>query len=224
MKIAPSILASDLADFATGLKQCEEGKAELIHVDVMDGHFVPNLSFGPPVVEAIRARTELPLDVHLMVSNPERLLDEYLKVADWVSIHWEAAIHLDGLVQQIRDQGKRAGVALNPATPVDVLDCILPSLDFVLLMSINPGFCGQTLLPYTLDKSRRLRAKLEERGLDVDIEMDGGIKDHNLAEVAAAGVDVAVIGSGIFGRPEPVAALQKLRDQAREREKELQHS
>ena len=210
MKIAPSILASDMSDFAGALAICERGGAEIVHVDVMDGHFVPNLTFGPPVIAALRQRTELVLDVHLMVSNPDRLLDQYLEHCDWLSFHWEAEAHVDRLVQRTREAGRRAGVVLNPATPVEVVYDVLPELDFVLLMSVNPGFGGQSFRPYVLEKCRRLRERIDAMDLQVEIEIDGGVKEHNAVEIAAAGVDVAVIGSGIFAAPDPVETLTRV--------------
>ncbi|HVS12508.1 MAG TPA: ribulose-phosphate 3-epimerase [Thermoanaerobaculia bacterium] len=217
MKIAPSIFASDLADFSAGLRVCETGGVELVHVDVMDGHFVPNLTFGPPVVRALAARTDLVLDVHLMVANPDRLLDQYLDAgAGWVSVHWEAATHADRTLERIRTAGRRAGIALNPATPVEVLTDVLPALDFVLLMSVNPGFSGQSFIPYVLDKARRLRDEIERRGLAVELEIDGGVAEGNLLEVRDAGLDVAVVGSGIFGTDDPVATTRRLRERAAE--------
>lgn len=212
MKLAPSILAADLADLAGAVRLCEQGGADLIHVDVMDGHFVPNLSFGIPVVKALKARTALPLDVHLMVSNPDRLLDDYIVAgAARVAVHWEASVHLDRLLARIRERGAFAGVVLNPATPVELLADTLSRLDFVLLMSVNPGFGGQTFLPHTLDKARRLQAMIERAGRRVEIEMDGGIDRDNIALAVAAGVETCVVGSAIFAAPEPLQRMLELR-------------
>ena len=213
--IAPSILAADLADLESAVEICERGGADFLHVDVMDGHFVPNLTIGIPVIEALARRTDLPLDVHLMVSNPERLLDQSLDAgSSWLSVHWEAATHLDRLLSRIREKGARAGVALNPATPVDVLDDILPALDFVLIMSVNPGFAGQRFLPYALEKARRLQAKARERNLKVTIAMDGGVDLENIRRVTAAGVDLCVAGSAVFGSKDPAATIAALRSRA----------
>lgn len=218
MKLAPSILAADLADFAGAVRLCEEGGADLVHFDVMDGHFVPNLTFGIPVLAALAARTELPIDVHLMVREPDRLLEAYLSAgAAWVSVHWEATTHLDRVLARIRDAGARAGVALNPATPVELLADCLPNLDFVLLMSVNPGFAGQAFLPYVLDKARALRQMITRRKLAVAIEMDGGIDHDNIDRVIEAGVDVCVAGSAVFGQDDPAAAMRRLRRQATQR-------
>lgn len=212
MRLAPSILAADAADLAAALRTCEAGEADLIHVDVMDGHFVPNLTFGVPVVEALARRTGLPLDVHLMVEDPGALLDAYLAAgAAWVSVHWEAAVHLDRLLARIRQAGARAGVALNPATPVAVLEDVLPACDFVLLMSVNPGFAGQAFLPYVLDKVRRLKAMRDERQLVIDIEIDGGVGRRTVGPAMAAGADVCVAGSAIFAAADPVAEMRHLR-------------
>jgi ribulose-phosphate 3-epimerase len=213
--LAPSILAADLADLETAVEICERGKADFLHVDVMDGHFVPNLTIGVPVVEALARRTDLPLDVHLMVSNPERLLDQYVDAgASWLSVHWEVATHLDRLLTRIQEKGARAGVALNPATPIEVLEDILPALDFVLIMSVNPGFAGQKFLPYSLNKARRLKAKVRGRNLDVTIAMDGGVGLENISQVAAAGVDFCVAGSAVFGSEDPAVAIEALRSRA----------
>jgi ribulose-phosphate 3-epimerase len=213
--LAPSILAADLADLETAVEICERGKADFLHVDVMDGHFVPNLTIGVPVVEALARRTDLPLDVHLMVSNPERLLDQYVDAgASWLSVHWEVATHLDRLLTRIQEKGARAGVALNPATPIEVLEDILPALDFVLIMSVNPGFAGQKFLPYSLNKARRLKAKVRGRNLDVTIAVDGGVGLENISQVAAAGVDFFVAGSAVFGSEDPAVAIEALRSRA----------
>ncbi len=216
MRLAPSILAADLADFAGSLALCEQGGADLVHVDVMDGHFVPNLSFGIPVLKAIHGRTRLPLDLHLMVANPDRLLDDYLAAgAAQVTVHWEVAPHLDRLLERIRKAGARAGVAVNPATPVELLADALPRLDYVLVMSVNPGFSGQAFLPRALDKARRLKRMIEISGVPVEIEMDGGIDRDNIAQVVAAGVDVVVVGSAIFGAGDPLSVMSELRQRAR---------
>jgi ribulose-phosphate 3-epimerase len=219
MRIAPSILAADLADLGGALRLCEEGGADLVHFDVMDGHFVPNLTFGIPVLAALAGRTRLPIDVHLMVREPERLVDRYIEAgAAWISVHVEAAGHLDRLLSHVRAAGVRAGVALNPATPVETLTDALANLDFVVLMSVNPGFAGQPFLPHVLDKARRLRRILDERRLDVAVEMDGGIGAENIRRAALAGVGVAVAGSAVFQAADPAAAIRRLRTAARQDE------
>lgn len=212
IEIAPSLLAADLADLAGAARICEQGGADVLHVDVMDGHFVPNLSIGVPVVAALRRHTRLPLDVHLMVSNPDRLLGDFLAAgAHRVSVHWEAATHLDRLLAQIREGGALAGIVLNPATPIELLSDILPAADFVLLMSVNPGFGGQAFLPYVLDKARRLHSSIQARRLDVFLEIDGGIGPANIRSAVEAGVRTLVAGSAVFGSADPVAAQQQLR-------------
>lgn len=217
MRLAPSILAADLANLARAVEQCETGGADLVHFDVMDGHFAPNLTFGIPVLQALAPLTRLPIDVHLMVCEPERLLDAYLEAgAGWVSVHWEAVTHLDRLLSRIREAGARAGVVLNPATPVELLTDCLANLDFVLLMSVNPGFAGQPFLPHVLDKARRLHQMIEQRMLDVTIEMDGGIDLGNIRQAAEAGVDVCVAGSAVFGHDDPPAAIRQLIHRARQ--------
>ena len=217
IELAPSMIAADLADLAGAVAQCEAGGADFLHVDVMDGHFVPNLTIGPLVVAALKRRTSIPLDLHLMVANPDRLLAEYLAAgAGRISVHFEASTHLDRLLAAIRQGGARAGIALNPATPVELLADILPAADFVLLMSVNPGFSGQPFLPYVLDKARRLQAMITARRLGTTIEIDGGIGPTNIRDAVAAGVRTIVAGSAVFGTPDPVAAQRRLRALAEE--------
>ena len=212
MLLSPSILAADLADLKSAAELCLQGGADFIHVDVMDGHFVPNLTIGLPVIEALAAVTRLPLEVHLMVSNPDRLLDEYLQAgAAWLSVHWEASTHLDRTLNRIRDGGARAGVALNPATPVEVLADTLPAVDYVMLMSVNPGFSGQPFLPYVMTKASRLREMARQGETEITIAMDGGVGADNIGQVVESGVDLCVAGSAVFGQEDPIAAMRELR-------------
>ncbi len=211
MILAPSILAADLGRLAEEIAAVERGGAGLIHVDVMDGHFVPNITLGPVVVEACRRATALPLDVHLMVEGAERWLDAFVDAgASSVSVHVEALPHLQRAVDHLRRRGARPGVALNPSTPIGSLDEILSEIDFVLVMSVNPGFAGQTFLPSTLDKMRRLRAEIERRRLAVRIQVDGGVNLSNLRTVVDAGADVVVVGAAAFAGGDPEAAVRAL--------------
>ncbi len=210
IRIAPSILSADFGRLAEEIAAI--GTADYVHVDVMDGHFVPNLTIGPVVVEAVRRATSLPLDVHLMIEDAERWVGAYAKAgADLIGVHVEACPHLHRTVSQIRELGKRPVVVLNPHTPLETIEYVLPDVAMVLVMSVNPGFGGQRFIPSALDKIRRLRRMLDERGLDVEIEVDGGIKVDNVAEACAAGANVIVSGSGVFGTPDYAATIAELR-------------
>ena len=212
--IAPSILTADLANLAREVERVEAAGADYLHLDVMDGVFVPNISFGAPVVAAVRQITRLPLDVHLRIVQPERYVEQFAAAgADSITVHVEACTHLHRTVQQIHEAGARAAVALNPATPLVMLEDILPYLEMILLMSVNPGFGGQEFIPTTLEKIRRLRRILDERGSGALIETDGGVKADNLRAVAEAGADIAVVGSGVFNPTQTVEeAMRALRD------------
>ncbi|MBC8144999.1 MAG: ribulose-phosphate 3-epimerase [bacterium] len=212
--LAPSLLSADFTNLADGVRKMEEGGADFVHVDVMDGHFVPNITIGPPVVEALSGITKLPLDCHLMISDPDRYLEDFARAgASYITVHVETAVHLHRTVQRIHQLGCKAGVTLNPATPLAAIEEILHHIDMVLIMSVEPGFGGQSFIPSLFDRARRVRAMLEERGRgDVLIEADGGIKLENIREVYDAGVDVVVSGSGVFGTPDPVATMRKMRE------------
>jgi ribulose-phosphate 3-epimerase len=206
-KIAPSILSADFAHLARAIAEAEAGGADWIHVDVMDGQFVPNITIGPPVVGAIRRVTALPLDVHLMIVQPERYLDDFAAAgADRLTVHVEATPHVHRAIQQIHALGKRAGVAINPGTPVSAVDDLLAEVDLVLVMSVNPGFGGQAFIPRALDKLARCRAMLTARGLTAELEVDGGIGPENADRVVAAGATVLVAGSAVYGAADGVAA------------------
>ena len=212
VQIAPSILAADFARLADEITRIEAAGADLLHVDVMDGHFVPNLTIGPPVIKAIAAVTHLPLDVHLMVEEPDALLPAFIDAgSSYLSVHVEACRHLHRTIQCIKDAGVQASVVLNPATPLQALDEILPELDMVLLMSVNPGFGGQQFIPSTLDKIRALKQRICQRQLRVAIEVDGGIKASNAAQVCQAGADILVAGTAIFGQANYDDAIRVLR-------------
>jgi ribulose-phosphate 3-epimerase len=213
VEIVPSILSANFARLAEEIARVERGGATMLHLDVMDGHFVPNLTIGPPVVESIRQSTRLHLDVHLMIENPERYVTEFVKAgANSVSVHYEAARNLDGVLQMIHEAGAMAGIVLNPATPVEVLEDVIGVADYVLLMSVNPGFGGQKLIPYVLDKVRRLVDLRRAKKLPFRIEIDGGVHRDNLAEVVRAGCDWIVTGSGIFHTPDPEATVREFRE------------
>jgi len=215
LRIAPSILASDFSRLGEEVRAVEAAGADLLHIDVMDGRFVPNLTVGPAVVAALRAVTKLPIDVHLMILEPERYVDEFARAgADLISVHLEASPHLHSTVQHIRALGKKAAVAVNPHSPLAGLEVVLPDLDMVLLMTVNPGFGGQHFIEAVVPKIRALRAEIERRKLSVDIEVDGGIAPETAATVVAAGANVLVAGSSVFHAPgrdyaSAIAALRR---------------
>lgn len=214
VKIAPSILSADFLRLGEEIKAAEEAGVDMLHLDVMDGHFVPNITIGPFVVEAIREITKLPLDVHLMIEDPDRYIKDFIKAgADFLTIHIEASVHLHRTIHWIKESGVKAGVSLNPATPVWSLDNILHDLDLVLAMSVNPGFGGQEFIPHVLEKIKTLKSMIRERGLQTLIEVDGGIKYDNAREVVQAGADILVMGSGFFNAKDYrdlVKALRKI--------------
>ena len=212
IQIAPSILSANFAALGHDIALVERGGADLIHVDVMDGHFVPNITIGPVVVRAVKRVATKPLDVHLMIEAPDRYIADFVKAgADMVSVHVEAVPHLHRTVELIKSLGAKAGVVLNPATPAAALEAIAPDVDFVLVMSVNPGFGGQALIRHSLDKVRRVRDLLTQAGSSAPIEIDGGIDLSNVAEVVAAGASILVAGNAIFGTPDAEGATRALR-------------
>ncbi|HBO91331.1 MAG TPA: ribulose-phosphate 3-epimerase [Acidobacteria bacterium] len=212
VRIAPSILAADFSALGEEIATAERGGADLIHVDVMDGHFVPNITIGPPVIRAIKRVTSLPLDVHLMIADPARYLTTFADAgADFLSVHVEATPHLHKTLTEIKKLGVQAGVALNPSTPESVLNEIATEVDFILVMSVNPGFGGQKFIPHTLTKIVAIQDILEKAKNEVPIEVDGGISQSNAGDVVAAGADMLVAGSAIFGSPDPSQAIEVLR-------------
>ena len=216
-KIAPSILSADFARLGDEVRAVAAAGADYIHVDVMDGHFVPNITIGPLVVEAVRKVTDLTLDVHLMIENPDLYIPEFANAgADIIVVHAEATNHLHRTVQLIKSFGKKAGVSLNPATSLHVLDYILEELDLVLLMTVNPGFGGQSFIETCLPKIHALRAMLDKRGLEAELEVDGGVKIENIDRISHAGADVFVAGSAVFGSINYMATIAELKRRAKE--------
>jgi ribulose-phosphate 3-epimerase len=215
VQIAPSILSADFARLGEHLAQVEAGGADIVHFDVMDGHFVPNITVGLPVVKAVKAVTKLPIDTHLMITEPARYAEQFVDAgASMVSVHVEADPHLNRTLAAIRKKGAQAGIVLNPATPISSLEEALPFADYVLIMSVNPGFGGQKFIEASADKVRRLRRMIDARGLNVRIEIDGGIDTSNAAQVVAAGAEILVAGSAIFAQPDPAQAVRDLRASA----------
>lgn len=211
--ICPSILSADFARLADEVKDVEKGGADYIHLDLMDGHFVPNLTFGVPVISSLRKYTSTPFDAHLMVEHPETYIDGLKKAGvTYVTVHQEACIHLDRVIQQIHEAGMKAGAALNPATPVSSLECVAGMVDMILIMSVNPGFGGQKFIPYTLDKIRAARSLLTKSGnTTAVIEVDGGVNSKTVQAVRKAGADFLVAGSAVFGAKDRAAAIAALR-------------
>ena len=200
IELAPSILSADFAHLADQVRGATEGGGTVIHVDVMDGHFVPNLTMGPATVEAVRRVTSIPIDAHLMIDNPDEFIEKFAEAgATHISVHAESVVHLNRSLQLVRDRGAKAGIALGPAAPLSLLDWSLDFADYILLLAVNPGFGGQEFQPAVLGKARALRAELARRGRSIPIESDGGINLKTIADFAAAGVDIFVSGSGLFG-------------------------
>ena len=216
-KIAPSVLSADFSRLGDEVRAVAAAGADYIHLDVMDGHFVPNITIGPLVVEAVRKVTQLPLDVHLMITEPDRYIPDFAAAgADIIVVHAEACWHLHRTVQLIKSLGKRAGVSLNPATPLSSLEYVLGELDLVLLMTVNPGFGGQSFIEACIPKIQALRGMLDKRGLEAELEVDGGVKTDNIARISHAGADVFVAGSAVFGSADYAATIAELKSRAKE--------
>ena len=216
IELAPSILSADFAHLSDAVEQAAAGGASVIHVDIMDGHFVPNLTIGPPVVKSLRKATRLPLDCHLMIDNPDQYIGDFAEAgADWISVHQEACRHLNRTLTLIKSHGCRAGGVINPATPVDTLSEVLDIVDYVLVMSVNPGFGGQKFIPETLKKIRKLAEIRAEQGYGYRIEVDGGVAMETVAEVVRAGAEVLVAGSAVFGKGDAKANAAVLLEAAR---------
>ncbi|CRH60250.1 Ribulose-phosphate 3-epimerase [Chlamydia trachomatis] len=212
MKIAPSLLSADFANLEKEVREIEKSGADLLHLDMMDGHFVPNLTFGVPIINAIRKHTKLPFDIHMMVFNPEKYLGELEKVGvQMISFHQEASIHQDRIIQEIKERKIKAGIAINPATSINNIEPILPILDYVLIMSVNPGFGGQKFIYYTLEKVKKLKKIIQNNGYNTLIEVDGGIKAENIQLLKDAGADICVAGSAVFGKPDRKKAIDILK-------------
>lgn len=215
IKIAPSILSADFAKLGEEVVRLEKAGADLVHIDVMDGHFVPNITIGPPVIKALRKETKLPFDVHLMIEDPDKYIDSFADAgADIITVHAEACLHLHQTLQKIKKHGIKAGVSLNPATPLNSIEWVLNDLDMILIMSVNPGFGGQQYIEASTQKVKTLKNTLLSRGLNIDIEVDGGIDLSNIYEITKAGANVIVSGSTIFNAPDTSKIIQEFREKA----------
>lgn len=211
--IAPSILSADFTRLGQEITAVEAAGADWIHIDVMDGHFVPNITYGPIIVEAAKRATDLPLDVHLMIEKPDLMIPDFITAgADFISVHAEACTHLNRTIQLIQHHGAKAGVTLNPATPLTALEYVLEDLDFVLIMSVNPGFGGQSFIPNALDKIKTLKGMIEQKGLATQIQIDGGVNPDTIADIGRAGTDIFVAGSAIFGTEDYKKTIQLFRE------------
>lgn len=216
VKIAPSILSADFANLERDIKMVEQAGAEYLHIDVMDGHFVPNITLGAPIVKSLRKVSKMVFDVHLMISKPEQYISDFAAAgADIITVHAEAATHLHRLIQMIKKENCKAAVALNPATSLSVLEYVLEDLDMVLIMSVNPGFGGQKFIGSALDKIKTLKEMIDKKGLSIDIQVDGGVGLDNIAEVAAAGANVLVAGSAVFNSEDPALTIKKMKEAVR---------
>jgi len=225
IKIAPSILSADFSRLGEEVRRAEEAGADIIHLDIMDGHFVPNLTFGPMIVKAIRDQTKLPFYVHLMVERPEDYIEEVVEAGgDLIIVHVEACVHLQRVLRMIKDFGVKSGAALNPATPLTTIEYVLEDLDLILIMSVNPGFGGQEFIPSVLPKIRRARRRLMKRGLEMEIAVDGGVNVETAPKIVEAGADVLVAGTAVFGKPDLKKAIQELREAALKPLKYTSHS
>jgi ribulose-phosphate 3-epimerase len=210
--IAPSILSADFTRLGEEISAVAKAGADVIHIDVMDGHFVPNITIGPLVVKAVRTITDLPLDVHLMIENADAYLEDFAKAgADWITVHVETGYHLHRTIHRIKELGKKAGAVLNPATPLSSLEEILPDLDLVMLMTVNPGFGGQSFIESSLTKIRQLKKMIDDRGLNVGIEVDGGVSPKTIGSIAAAGANIFVAGSAVFGQSDYAKVIAELK-------------